>query len=292
MINHSLDSPLVTVIVPSYNHGRFVLQTMESIVTQTYPNIQLIVIDDASKDNTAKIIADFGCIHPIDMVLNQANTGLISSLNQGLTMAKGKYISLVASDDYWAPEKIARQVTLLEKDNDLKIVFTEGYEVDENGNILEPIHYTNRIIEKWTFKDVIMKADLPPASFIARRDEILSVGGFCSDFKFEDLPMWLMLLANGGYAKVIKEPLVYYRSHESNMHNLFSAMIADQHFEMIKKYSQGLQNRKSILAEWRLRNANIFARVDKLHSIKYLIPALYKVLDYRVYACIFKYIFR
>lgn len=291
MNNQRLDNPIVSVIVPSYNHENFVLKTLESIVTQTYPNIQLIVIDDASKDNTAKVISEFGVSHPIDMVLKQVNTGLINSLNLGLSMAKGKYISLVASDDYWAPEKIAKQVAMLEKDNDLKMVFAEGFEVDEKENILQPIHYANRAIEKWTFNDVLMKADLPPASFIARRNEILAVGGFNRDFKFEDFPMWLMLLSGGGYAKIVREPLVFYRNHSNNMHNTLSSMVIDQHFKIVEKFSETLPNRRAILNEWRLRNANMLARTDKKSSINYLIPACYKIFDYRLYACIYKYIF-
>lgn len=290
--NEESTYPLVSVIVPSYNHGRFVRETLDSIAKQTYPSIQLIVIDDASKDDSQKIILDFSKHYPTEICLKEANGGLIRALNEGLAMARGKYVSLCASDDFWDPEKVSKQIALFEKDAAIKILFTEGYEIDEKGRLIDTIKYTSRPIEKWTFDDVIMKADLPPASFIARRDDMMAVGGFSSEFRIEDLPMWLMLLEGGGYAMVIREKLAFYRSHSSNMHNVFSSMVVDQHFEIIKKFSEGRSDKRKILNEWRLRNANMLASNDKMRSIKYLLPALYKLTDYRLYASLYKYAFR
>jgi alpha-1,3-rhamnosyltransferase len=289
MKNHNLDIPLVSVIVPAYNHEKFIFKALTSVVSQSYKNIQVIVIDDASTDGTAEIIADFKRFHKLDVIFKKVNSGLICSLNQGLTLSKGKYISLVASDDYWDSDKILKQVQLLEMDDDLKMIFCEGYEVDANGDIIQPINYSSRKIDKWKFEDVLFKADLPPASLMGRRQDFISAGGFSHEFKIDDLPIWLSLLEGGGHAKVIKEPLVYYRAHDSNMHNLFSSMVLDQHFQIIKKFSKNSPIRNKILSEWRLRNANMLAGIDNRRSLKYLLPAIYNILDYRVYSSIYKY---
>jgi alpha-1,3-rhamnosyltransferase len=284
----SRSQPLVSVIVPSYNHGRYIERTIESIKAQSYQSIELIVIDDRSSDDSAARLQAMAGSLKFRLVLKSRNQGLVRTLNDGLSLAQGKYFAPCASDDYWHPEKLALQVQRMETEPDLKFIFTEGMEVDVRGEIVQPVRYTHRHRERWYFDDVLLKADLPPASFLARRLDMLQVGGYSEAYRIEDLPMWLALLAGGGYCAVIKQPLAYYRSHGSNMHDVFSSMVVDEHYKIVQHFSLNHPRRSSILAEWQLRNGNFLAGIDKRKSMLYLIKAITHLNDYRLYAGIYK----
>ena len=149
---HSEHYPLVSVVIPSYNHAKFVQKTLLSVVGQTYPRMQIIVVDDASLDSSPAIISEFAKANQIEVVLRKQNGGLVSALNEGLALAKGKYVAFLASDDFWESQKIEKQVAVIDIDEKMQMVFTEGFEVDEVGNILAPIKYTNRKIDSWYFE--------------------------------------------------------------------------------------------------------------------------------------------
>lgn len=289
-----LDSspPLVSVVIPSFNHAKFIPKTIDSINAQTYKAIEIIVLDDSSQDDSARLLTTMAESHGFKLVLNPRNMGLVKTLNMGLGMATGVYFAPCASDDYWHPEKIEKQVARMEATPNLKIVFTEGSEVDSNGNLLGPVRYSKRSPTRWYFDDVIFWADLPPASFMARRSEMLEVGGYPGEFRIEDLPMWLALLSSGGYAEVVKEDLAYYRNHEANMHNVSSSMVLDEHYRIISHFSVNHPLRQRILKEWNLRNGNFLAGIDKPRSMQYLRRAVTALTDYRLYAGIYKNIVR
>jgi glycosyltransferase involved in cell wall biosynthesis len=287
-----LSNPLVSVVVPSYNHGKYIRQTIASIATQSYKPIELVVIDDCSSDDSPARLQEIAKTTDLRLVLKSHNEGLVKTMNAGLNLARGKYFAVCGSDDYWHPDKIAMQVQRLEADPDLRMVFTEGLEVDEGGAILGPVQYTRTHRDRWYFDDVILKADLPPASFMARRADMVAVGGYNEAFRIEDLAMWLALLAGGGYAAVIRRELAYYRSHGANMHNVFSSLVIDQHYAIIDHFSLRHPRRKQILAEWQLRNGNFLAGIDKRRSMGYLLKAIRNVNDYRLFAGLYKNIVR
>ncbi|HEY6328701.1 MAG TPA: glycosyltransferase, partial [Blastocatellia bacterium] len=114
------DSPLVSIIVGCYNQSRFVVETLESIKAQTYKSTQLIIFDDSSSDNSVEIIEDWLRKNGIDCIFirHQENKGVCKSLNEALAVATGKYVSMVAADDVWLPDKIARQVEIAESQPD------------------------------------------------------------------------------------------------------------------------------------------------------------------------------
>ncbi len=105
--------PLVSVVVPCYNHEKYVKETIESIINQTYKNIELIVIDDGSKDNSVQVIQEMADKHGFTFV-HRPNKGLSATLNEGIRLSKGKYFCAIASDDILMLEKIEKQVTFME----------------------------------------------------------------------------------------------------------------------------------------------------------------------------------
>src|SRR5687767_14024308 len=111
-----MPSPLVTVICLCYNHSKFVRKAVESVLTQTYTNIQLVVVDDTSTDNSANIIKELVARHPsIEFISLPTNLGNCKAFNRGLALAKGEYTIDFAADDVLMPERISRQVQYFNK---------------------------------------------------------------------------------------------------------------------------------------------------------------------------------
>jgi len=112
--------PLVTATLVCWNHRRFVRQAVLSALEQTYPHVELIVIDNGSTDGSQDDLRALRDQHGFTLIL-QDNVGLVRALNQALEIARGKYIACLATDDVWLPEKTARQVALLEANPDVHV---------------------------------------------------------------------------------------------------------------------------------------------------------------------------
>lgn len=140
LMNYSNDSlPLVSAIVVNYNQSHFALETLESIRTQTYPNVELIVVDDCSTDDSVRVISKWLTKHRADatFIRHQKNMGVCRTLNDGIAQAHGEYISETAADDVWLHDKIAQQVSLLEQlPKKVGVVYTEAYLIDARSQLL------------------------------------------------------------------------------------------------------------------------------------------------------------
>lgn len=133
-------SPRVSVIIPSYNRADFIRQTVDSVLQQTFKDIELIAVDDGSSDETRYILAEYG-----DRIIllghdGWKNKGQSASINLGLRHAKGKYIAILDSDDYWDREKIEIQLTFLESNPDIGLVYCNGVAVNGTGEYLYDIY--------------------------------------------------------------------------------------------------------------------------------------------------------
>ena len=123
---------LVSIIMPSYNTGRFIAETIESVIAQTYTNWELIIVDDCSTDNTDDVVRPYLSDERICYVKNEKNSGAAISRNRALREAKGKWIAFLDSDDLWLPEKLERQLNFM-NDNGYHFSYTNYEEIEENG---------------------------------------------------------------------------------------------------------------------------------------------------------------
>jgi len=131
---------LVSIIMPSFNTGRFIAESIESVLAQTYTNWELLIVDDASTDNTDDVVQDVKSSHPerseaIHYYKNDRNRGAAYSRNLALREAKGEWIAFLDSDDLWYPEKLEKQLKFM-NDNGYKFSGTGRIEIDENNNSL------------------------------------------------------------------------------------------------------------------------------------------------------------
>ncbi len=126
---------LVSVIMPSYNTGKYIAETIESVCSQTYPYWELIIVDDCSTDDTDAIVANYLFDSRIRYLKNEKNSGAAVSRNYALREAKGKWIAFLDSDDLWKPEKLEKQVRFM-TENQYHFSYTEYCEIDDEGNSL------------------------------------------------------------------------------------------------------------------------------------------------------------
>src|SRR3982751_1963646 len=193
--------PLVTVFVGCYNHSRFVEECLESVRTQTHANLQVIIFDDCSKDNSVAIIHAWLKRHGLDwqFIPHSRNVGICASLNEVLRLALGKYISMIAADDIWMPNKTSRQVQMMEKmPNEVGGLYRDAFQVDEDGERLPQMfieaHRKFAVPPEGFLFDVLWEGNFIPAmATLIRRDCFTKAGTYDEDLCFEDWDMWMRI---------------------------------------------------------------------------------------------------
>lgn len=239
--------PLVSVLILSYNQSDYILEAINSVLSQTYKNIEIILLDDCSVDDTKRIIQKLEMPENLKFIsiFNEKNLGIVKNLNQGCRLAKGKYIALLAADDKWTETKLEKQVDFMERNTD--VVITGGYMniIDSNGKIIYQEDEHNLILKNLTFEQIIQDNILPAGSLLLRRDYLESVNFFDERFYYEDWPLLLKTLSN--HKKVVKLPFVFliYRKHSSNTGSVKNIKFAYEQLRVVMQY-QNYANFKEI----------------------------------------------
>lgn len=213
-----MEIPQVSVIIPTFNRAHLILKAIQSILEQTYPCSEIIVVDDGSADNTHQIVdsindARLRCIrHP-------TNKGLAEARNTGLANVKGSYIAFLDSDDFWYKEKIAKQITIFKTYPEADFIFTNGYYRKE-GELLfktaQPSGFISQHKNHFPLKDILPL----PSSWLFKREIIERVGDFDKSLSmFEDGDFFIRA-ARLYRVYFLNEPLVFWFSPQENFNQL------------------------------------------------------------------------
>ena len=207
--------PKVSVIIPSYNHSKFVKQAILSVVTQTYKNIELIVIDDGSKDDSRTIISELRSEFNFEY-FEQENSGISASLNRGIRNSSGEYICYVASDDFYHEDKISKQVKFYLENPDFGFIHAGCIVVNEFGAEISRPEFSD---VSWNIKrpfNILLETCFVSApSVMIKRSVFEEVGYFDESVAIEDWDLWLRI-AKQYEVGFQNDYLVYYRQHGSN----------------------------------------------------------------------------
>jgi len=213
-----MENPLVTVIVVSYNHSKYIQENLDSIKNQTYKNIQLIVGDDASSDNSVEVFSNWLKDNIYTAVTNfhTENTGLATMLNECIELAEGKYIKIIAADDYLHPESIESCVNALENSGeDFGMVFTDFWTIDDDNKPVDFfLNYENKDFfnpDNSLKDDQLVKYNCIVAPTVLMRTEtLLETGKYNPSLILEDHDRWLKI---NEIKKIcfINKKLAYYR---------------------------------------------------------------------------------
>lgn len=198
---------LVSVITPVFNCEKYIERTMNSVFSQTYKNIEIVLVDDQSKDKSAEIIKKYQIDHPeIVYYLQPENKGAGYARNKALELAKGQYVAFLDSDDLWTPEKIEKQINLM-KQKEASFCFTAIEMIDGEDNVIKE---KRKIKEEIDYNFLLSNTMIATSSVVIDRNII-------GDFRMhlrrggQDYATWLKLLRNGSKAYGINEALVKYR---------------------------------------------------------------------------------
>lgn len=219
--SHPIASPLVTMIVLCYNQARFVVETLESVKAQTYKNTELIIVDDCSTDDSVAVIDRWLQENKIqgNFIRHQQNQGICKSLNEALSLTTGKYISMIASDDIWLPDKIERQVAIMESQlESVGVLYSDAFQIDESSHPL-PVMFiaAHRPLPKMPqgqiFETLIEGNFIPGMTTLIRRSCYHKVGAYDENLPWEDWDMWMRIARCYNFL-CSPLPSAKYRAHE------------------------------------------------------------------------------
>lgn len=203
----------VSVIIPTYNSAHYLGAAVKSVLEQTFTDYEILVIDDGSTDKTEEVIKQFG-----DSVryIRQANQGVSVARNHGIKECVGKYVAFLDADDVWMPAKLEKQIVALESASDSKACYTEYISVSDD---MKPTELKRFRTNGSVLSDLLLRGNVvgPPSALMCERELFERLGGFDSSLSLcADWEMWirLSLLTDLFF---LKEPLVKYRLHGSNM---------------------------------------------------------------------------
>jgi glycosyltransferase involved in cell wall biosynthesis len=207
-------NPVVSVVIPTYNHAQFLKAAVQSILDQTFTGWEAIVVNNYSQDNTEEIIAAFGDSRI--RLVNFHNHGIIAaSRNQGIKLANGKFVAFLDSDDTWYPEKLAQCVKMLETGCD---AVCHGEFWVKEGSPPREVHYGPE--RRTGYLSLLNDGNcLSTSAIVVRKSSLESAGGFDEDPRMvtaEDYELWLKLAKIGCRFGIVKEILGEYRLHPGN----------------------------------------------------------------------------
>lgn len=205
-----MPSPVISIICLCYNHERFVEETLASVWTQSYRNIEVIIVDDASQDESVKVIRQFLGENPADFPVKtlflEQNVGNCTAFNRGWRLAGGKYIIDLATDDVMLPERLEKQVAFFEQlPDDYGVIFTESQYMDEDGTLLE-FHFAERyrhirpVPEGDVYQDVLSRYFISSPTMIIRNEVLQQLGGYDEQLAYEDFDFWVRSARHYKYA--------------------------------------------------------------------------------------------
>ncbi|OSZ82627.1 hypothetical protein CAP35_05000 [Chitinophagaceae bacterium IBVUCB1] len=212
LYQHTVQQPLVSVILLVYNGEKHLKEAIDSILKQTYNNFELIIVDDGSTDSSQQIIQSY-TDKRIILHKNASNMGLVNTLNIALPLCKGKYIARMDADDICLPDRLAKQVAYLNDNSDVIMIDSIMEYIDESGHRLNKYNSTSN-------SPVAIKYSLPysnvlgHSSIMMRREPYIRYRYRHTDF--EDYDLWLRLINDGYKIHKLPEPLLLYRIHNNS----------------------------------------------------------------------------
>lgn len=235
------DQPLVSVCIPTYRDARFLAHSLGSIISQTYPNLEILVGDDASPDDTEEIVRSFRDAR-IRYLRNPLNLGQFENVNLLVNQSKGKYVAIYHSDDYYDPEIVLKEVAFLESHSEVGAVFALDWRVDDFGRITGKMKLIPeiRLNSALTFLEIFPillrhhNRVFRTPTFMGRAEIIRAAGRFSAAYEIAgDLEMWLRVARLAPVA-ILDEYLMYYRRGSSQVSSSYERLRThEDHFFVI-----------------------------------------------------------
>lgn len=245
------EQPLVSVIIPAYNHERFVERAIQSVLDQTYRHVELVVVDDGSSDTTLAVIQHIRREGGHDFqVIAKENGGVASALNTGIAASRGDFIAILASDDWFLPEKVARQVAMFAAEGEVMgMVHANGLEQREDGSHAVDLRGSYRPAQGHCFQDLVARRVTAIASSVmVRRTVFDAVDGFDEQMVGEDLDFYAAVAADGHAIGFDPTPLIVKSARGDSLGSKVE-LFFDDPFKTLAKYQSRFSSTEYRLVE-------------------------------------------
>lgn len=208
-------NPTISVVMPVYNAEVYLDEAIQSILKQTYNNFEFIIINDGSVDNSLTIIEKYKNQDERIYLIDKKNGGIVEALNDGLKIAKGKYIARMDSDDIAYINRFEEQIKIFANSPEIDLVYTDTKLIDKNSDMVCNSWRPN--LEK-TLLNLEISTFIPHPTVMFKKDTVLNLGGYTKKrHNAEDLDLWLRMLSNGCKFFYLKKSLLYYRLNPNSM---------------------------------------------------------------------------
>ena len=225
----------ITVIIPCYNREKFIAEAVESVINQTYRNIEIVVVDDGCTDNSREILERYSDRIRILEHPGRANRGQSAALNVGIRATQSEYVAFLDSDDLFAPDKIEKQIRFLEDHPQFGLVYANGHAIDENGNIMYRIYSGNHQEHSDPNRVLLDCYFLLPNNALLRREVLGQSGLFDESLRSaqdHDLAIRIAEVTKIGY---LDECLFYYRRHRDSISNKNAKLRWQNGYKILRK---------------------------------------------------------
>jgi len=225
--------PLVSIVIPSYNHGRYLEAAIDSILAQDYPRVELIVIDDGSTDGSPEVLKKYGTRFHWEI---QPNQGQVATLNKAWLMSRGEILAWLGADDLLLPDAVSTSVKHLTASPDVVLTYCDFNLIDPKGRFIRRVR-----TPEFRYSDMVVKAACPPGpGAFFRRSAFLTTGLWDSSLKIMlDYDYWLKLGLQGPFLR-IPRVLALYRVHPGQ--ETFSTMDESKAAEPVRVIARLLEN--------------------------------------------------
>ncbi len=273
--------PKVSVIIPTYNREEYICETIQSVLSQTFKDFEIIVIDDGSTDNTKKKLEAFGSKIKL---IEQKNSERAIARNNGVQNSSGEYIAFIDSDDLWINTKLEKQVEVLDNLKDIILTYSQCLRVDSQSNQRKTAKRQLQGYSGTIFEDLLFRNFIVSPTPLIRRTSFEQTSGFQTKYiPYEDWEFWLRLSLLGEFY-FLSEPLAYYRIHPQQSVQRTSAekiervttLLLEDSFKLkdinneIKNKSLGLANLR--FCYWYIRTNDINTAKEKIKKAIELYP--------------------
>ncbi len=282
--------PLISIIMPAYNSEKLIEDSINSVISQTYPNWELIVINDGSSDSTADIVTRIAASDSRVKLFNQKNQGIGASRNNGYGYSSGSWIGFLDHDDLWHPLKLEKQMSAVSKDPGIDVVFSNGWFFYNNDlrNVTDYRTLNGTFKPEDLYLRQLEENYIATLAVIVKRDIIDRIGPWeegkliqgCDDYDY-----WFRMAIQKAVFHSVEDQLFYYRKHESNYSNNAVKMLTAEGYVLLKNYDTSILNSKDKVIKFEkkihsvlldlIRNGEVEQTENILVQLMVLIPSRY-----------------
>ena len=278
MENINKEECLVSVIVPAYNHEKYILDCLDSIQNQTYRDFQWIIVDDCSSDSTPQILINNQKKYGYELILHKKNIGVSATMTEMIRdYAKGKYISSLASDDMYMPQKIERQLRFMEENPQYGMCYSRNLIMDTDGRVIGKEDGSN-YKSGWVFQDILALRFHPGTCLMIKKDVIEDIGFYKGGVIAEDYYINCHI-ADKYQIGFLDEYLGKYRAAPTGSKRDPMALVMS-HKEVLDMYKDRVEYGNA-LKHWKMHSSGIISSYApyKMLALKYLLQSFLPITN-------------